>query len=148
MNNSSLISGLAGSLALTALHEILRKNVDLAPRMDLMGEEGLAKILFATGIPVPAEPELFKMTMGGDIVGNAAYYAMVSITPRHPLVAGAVLGLTAGVGALTLPDKIGLNEQYSNATRKTQVLTMAIYFFGGIVAGLVYNAIEKKSSVK
>ena len=146
MKYSALLSGLAGSLALTLVHETLRKNVDLAPRMDLMGEEGLAKILFATGIPVPAEPELFNLTMGGDIVGNAGYYALVATTPKHPLVAGAVLGIAAGVGALTLPDKLGLNEEYSNATKKTQVLTMAIYLIGGIVAGLVYNKLENKPS--
>lgn len=147
MKYAPIISGFAGSLALTLLHESLRKNVDLAPRMDLMGEQGLAKILFATGIPIPDEPDLFKLTMGGDIVGNAGYYALVATTPKHPMVTGAVLGIAAGVGALTLPDKLGLNEQYSNATKKTQVLTMAIYFFGGIVAGLVYQALEKKHQV-
>lgn len=148
MKSASLIAGLAGSLALTLLHETLRKNVNLAPRMDLMGEEGVAKILYAAGIPIPDEPELFNITMGGDIVGNAGYYALVATTPKHPLVAGAVLGIAAGVGALALPEKLGLNEEYSNATRKTQLLTVAIYFFGGIVAGAVYNQMENKSSSK
>jgi hypothetical protein len=148
MKYASIISGLAGSLALTLLHETLRKNVDLAPRMDLMGEQGLAKVLFAAGIPVPDEPQLFNLTMGGDLVGNAGYYALVSTTPKHPLVAGAVLGLVAGAGALALPDKIGLNEEYSNASRKTQILTMAIYFMGGIVAGIVYKAFEKNDVKK
>lgn len=148
MKYSSLISGLAGSLALTILHETLRKNVDLAPRMDLMGEEGAAKILSSIGIPVPSEPQLFKLTMGGDIVGNAGYYALVATAPKHPIGAGAVLGLAAGVGALTLPEKLGLNKEYSNATPKTQLLTVAIYLFGGIVAGAVYNALERRSSGK
>lgn len=147
MKYSSLISGLAGSLALTLLHETLRKNVDLAPRMDLMGEEGVTKILSAAGIPVPAEPQLFRLTMGGDIAGNAGYYALVALAPKKPLIAGAVLGIAAGVGALTLPEKLGLNKEYSNATTKTQVLTMAIYLFGGLVAGTVYKALAKKSSV-
>jgi hypothetical protein len=146
MKYASLISGLAGSLALTFLHETLRKHVDLAPRMDLMGEEGVAKILSAAGVPVPSEPQLFNLTMGGDIVGNAGYYALVATIPKHPLASGAVLGLAAGIGALTLPDKLGLNKEYSNATRTTQVLTMAIYFFGGIVAGAVYKVLDKKSS--
>ncbi len=146
MKYASIISGLAGSIALTLAHETLRKNVDLAPRMDLMGEQGLAKALFAAGMPIPDEPQLFNLTMGGDIVGNAGYYALVSTTPKHPLIAGAVLGLVAGAGALSLPEKIGLNEEYSNASRKTQLLTMAIYFLGGIVAGAVYQALDKKES--
>ena len=44
MKYSSLISGLAGSLALTLLHETLRKNVDLAPRMDLMAFPSLKNL--------------------------------------------------------------------------------------------------------
>ena len=146
MKYSSLLSGLAGSLALTILHETLRKNVDLAPRMDLMGEEGLTKVLSSIGIPIPSEPQLFNLTMGGDIIGNAGYYSLVATTPKQPIVAGTVLGMAAGVGALTLPDKLGLNKEYSNASRKTQLLTVAIYLFGGIVAGVVYKALDKKSS--
>lgn len=145
MKYASLISGLAGSLALTILHETIRKNVALAPRMDLMGEEGLAKVLSAAGIPVPDEPKLFNLTMGGDIVGNAGYYALVAAAPKHPVVAGAVLGAAAGIGALVLPDKLGLNKEYSNATPKTQFLTLAIYFVGGIVAGAVYKVLDKRS---
>lgn len=145
MKYSSLISGLAGSLALTILHETLRKNVPLAPRMDLMGEEGMAKVLSAIGVPVPSEPQLFNVTMGSDIVGNAGYYALVATTPKHSIIAGTVLGIAAGVGALTLPEKLGLNKEYSNATKKTQLLTLAIYLFGGLVAGTVYNALERKS---
>lgn len=143
MKYASIVSGLAGSLALTILHESLRKNVDLAPRMDLMGEEGMSKILSAAGVPVPEEPQLFNLTMGSDIVGNAGYYALVATTPKHPIVAGTVLGLAAGVGALTLPDKLGLNKEHSNATPKTQMLTMAIYLFGGLVAGAMYNVLKK-----
>jgi hypothetical protein len=146
MKYSSLLSGLAGSLALTILHETLRKNVNLAPRMDLMGEEGVAKVLSALGMPVPSEPQLFNLTMGSDIVGNAGYYSLVAISPKQPLIAGAVLGAAAGVGALTLPDKLGLNKEHSNASRKTQFLTVAMYLVGGLVAGALYNVLEKPST--
>ena len=143
MKYASLISGLAGSLALTMFHETLRKNVPLAPRMDLMGEEGMVKLLHATGIPVPAEPQLFNLTMGGDLLGNAAYYALVGSSSKHPVTAGVLLGSAAGVGALTLPRKLGLNKEHSNATTTTQLLTVAIYLLGGIVAGVVYKGLNK-----
>lgn len=144
MKYSAIISGLAGSIALTILHETLRKNVANAPRMDLMGEEGVEKILVAANMKVPSEPTLFNMTMAGDIVGNAIYYANVGLQPKNSIMNGAVLGLTAGIGALTLPDKLGLNKEYSNATRKTQVLTVAIYFVGGLVAGIVNQSLRRK----
>jgi hypothetical protein len=146
MKYAPFISGLAGSLVLTLLHETLRKTVKDAPRMDLMGKQGLAKILSAADMEVPPEPELFKITMTGDIIGNAGYYALVASAPKHSVLAGAALGLAAGVGALTLPDKIGLDKEYSNATPKTQILTVCIYFLGGLVAGVVYDSLQKKSS--
>ena len=83
---SSIISGLAGSVALTILHELLKKNVSAAPRMDKLGEQSLSKIFSATGSEIPPADDLYKLTLGGDIVGNAAYYSMVGIKPKYSLV--------------------------------------------------------------
>ncbi|RYY25510.1 MAG: hypothetical protein EOO04_11815 [Chitinophagaceae bacterium] len=138
----ALISGLAGSLALTALHQLLKGHVKNAPRMDKMGEQALGKILSGTGQTIPEENKLYKATLAGDIVGNALYYSVVGTVPGSPVLTGAGLGLAAGVGALVLPEKLGLNKEYSNATTKTQVLTVAIYLAGGLVAGLVQKNIK------
>ena len=146
MKYQSIISGLAGSIALTILHETLRKTVDDAPRMDKMGRQGLRKILEASGSKVPPADDLQKITLAGDVIGNAAYYALVGIKPLNPLSTGAALGLAAGIGALVLPGKIGLNDHYSNATTKTQVLTGTLYFTGGLIAGAVYKMLDRKSS--
>ncbi len=145
---SSLISGLAGSIALTLLHETLRKNVVAAPRMDKLGRQALAKAFLATGSEVPPAEDLQKLALSGDIVGNAAYYSMVGIKPKYSLAAGAVIGLAAGIGAVALPGKMGLNEQYSNATNKTKMLAVLIYVVGGLVAGSVHTLLERKSTRK
>ena len=144
---SSLISGFSGAIALTFLHQVFRKTVKNAPRMDRLGEQAIQKIIGSTGHEVPSKDRLFKVTMAGDIAGNAMYYSMVGALPVNPVVTGATLGIAAGLGALLLPEPLGLDEKYSNATTKTQVLTVAIYLAGGIVAGLVQRQLKKKKTL-
>lgn len=148
MKASSIISGLAGSIALTLLHEVVKKNVTAAPRMDKLGQQGLSRVLSASGSEIPSEDALQKITLGGDIVGNAMYYSMVAIKPEYSLYTGVLLGLTAGLGAIGLPGKMGLNEQYSNATTKTQVLTVLLYLTGGLVAGTLHTILERKAGYR
>src|SRR5688500_6669157 len=100
---SSIISGLTGSIALTLLHELLKKTVSAAPRMDKLGQQGLSKILSAAGNEIPSVDDLQKFALGADIIGNAAYYSLVSIKPKYSLLTGAVIGFTAGIGAVALP---------------------------------------------
>jgi hypothetical protein len=54
------------------------------------------------------------------------------------------LGTLAGIGAIGLPGKLGLNEQYSNATTKTKLLTVALYLSTGLIAGAVYKFMTRK----
>ena len=143
---SSIISGLTGATVLTLLHETLKRTVSAAPRMDKLGQQGLSKVLSASGSEVPSEDDLQKLALGGDIIGNAAYYSMVGFKPKYSLLTGAVIGLAAGIGAVGLPGKFGLNEQYSNATAKTQVLTVLLYLTGGLVAGAVHTVLERKAT--
>ncbi len=143
---SSIISGLAGAAAITLLHEILKRTITNAPRMDKMGRQGVAKIISATGADMPSKDTLQEIALGGDLVSNAGYFAMVGIKPGYSLVTGAALGLAAGIGAVTLPGELGLNEKYSGATNNTKFLTLLLYVTGGLVAGFVHNAFEKNKA--
>lgn len=49
----ALGSGLAGALALTAIHETMRHQRSDAPRMDLLGMQAIEKLLHAGSISVP-----------------------------------------------------------------------------------------------
>lgn len=142
-----MISGLAGAVALTLLHELSKKSISAAPRMDKLGEQALSKVIEASGSEVPPAKTLHDLTLGGDIIGNAGYYSMVGILPGYSIVTGAAIGLAAGIGAVKLPAKMGLNEKYSNATTKTQWLTVLLYLAGGLVAGAVFRAIERRAGI-
>lgn len=130
------VGGLAGATALTVAHEVLRHTVPAAPRMDLLGERGLNKMLRATGIKPLRGQALFEATLAGDILSNAATYALIGGGRSAP-VRGALLGAALGIGAVVLPGPLGLGKAPSRRTPATELMTIGLYTLGGLVAGLV-----------
>lgn len=140
----SLAAGFAGAVALTALHETARRlRPHDAPRMDVLGERGLRKILRLADLPQPSEGKAYTATMLGDILSNGLYYTVVG-SGRHSLQRGFALGVAAGVGGVLLPGPMGLGEAPSNRTPQTQAMTVAWYTVGGLVAGAVAQALRQR----
>jgi hypothetical protein len=110
--------------------------------MDVLGMRALRKILGKAEAPQPDNDTLFNITMAGDVLGNGLYYSLVG-SGRHALRRGLLLGVAAGVGGVLLPGPMGLGEAPSNRTRQTQVMTVAWYTAGGLVAGLVARALRR-----
>jgi hypothetical protein len=136
----SLSSGLAGALALTTVHEIARRNLDDAPRMDLLGQRGISRISEMAFDSQPSDEDLQEMSLVGDIAANSTYYSLVGAgPPTGAVVRGGLLGLAAGIGAVTLPGPLGLGSDPSNHSNATRVMTVAWYTLGGLVAGSVYK---------
>lgn len=126
--------GLAGALALTALHQYVKTKDENAPRMDFLGMEALTKLLKSADEPVPAAQNLYYLTMAGDVLSNAVYYSAAGLGKKQTWLKGAVLGLAAGAGAVYLPKPMGLNEAHSNRTTETKALTVLYYLTGGLIA--------------
>ena len=142
--SSAICGGIGGAVALTLAHETLRRlNVD-APRMDLLGMEAIAKTLRSVGSEVPEENKLFKITMAGDIFSNSLYYSIAGLgNGRHAIIRGAILGVAAGIGAVYLPKRMGLDTAPSGRALQTKVMTFALYTIGGVVAAVLGRWIEK-----
>lgn len=142
---SALEGGLAGALVLTAVHETVRKIDPQAPRMDLLGMSALKKLLRGIGQTQPEERKLFYWTMAGDVLSNSLYYSLAGVGNKKNAVSrGTLLGLMAGLGAVLLPRKIGLNEAHTNRSLETKVLTVMLYTVGGIVASAVAKMFDSK----
>ena len=140
------LSGAAGALTLTLLHETARRASRRAPRMDLVAMRGLASALGRAGVRAPGERALHRGALAGDLVLNAAYYALVAVgRPRGAPVRGVALGLAAGAGALILPRRIGLGDPPGSADRANQIMTVAWYLAGGVAAGLVHHALSRRA---
>lgn len=132
----ALGSGLAGAVALTAIHETARRYLDDAPRMDVLGMRAITKSLRAIDQEPPVP--LHEITLAGDILTNSLYYSLVATgDARTALVRGLLLGAAAGVGAVVLPERIGLGDQPSHTTA-TKAMTVAWYTAGGLVAAATY----------
>jgi len=127
-------SGLAGAVAVNVLHEIVRhlRPTD-APRMDVLGERGLRKLLGMADAPQPDEQSAYYLTLSGDLLSNTLYYSLVG-RGKGAWWRGAVLGAAAGVGGVVLPGPLGLGEAPSNRTPQTKAMTVAWYLAGGLVA--------------
>ena len=141
---SSLIGGIAGAVAINILHQAVKQLDHEAPRVDLVGEEALSRGLEKIGVQPPSGNTLFAATMAADLISNAAYYSLIGTSKRKYLpYVGAVAGLAAGIGALTLTKPMGLSDAPVTRTDKTKILTVVWYTFGGIVAGSVMKGLRK-----
>ena len=139
----AVTAGAAGAVALTLVHEGVRRVADDAPRMDVLGERALAAGLRAAGAEPPPEPQLHRLALAGDLASNTAYYSLVGLSggPEGAVARGLLLGVVAGVGAVYLPGPLGLGEAPSRRTPQTAAMTVAWYTLGGLVAGLAYSAL-------
>lgn len=140
-----LAGGVAGTLVLTALHEVARRIVPHAPRMDVIGERALTRTLKAVGRRPPRGRRLFQSTLAGELLSNALYYSVVGASSRsRALRNGLLVGLAAGVGAVLLPPRMGLGHPPGEKSPLTPLLTIAWYTAGGVTAALAARLFDNR----
>ncbi len=139
------LAGTAGAAALTTLHEAARKLSPRAPRMDIVGMRGIARLLTRLEVRIPSNRVLHQLALAGDLVSNAALYAAIGVgrASRAP-VRGAVLGALVGLGALVLPRQLGLGDPPRSAESSNRIMTVGWYVVGGLVAGLVHRMLATR----
>jgi hypothetical protein len=141
--SKNLLAGLGGALALNLLHESLKRLDGDMPRIDKLGEEAVQKTLEKVGAPVPDHDNLYLATLGADLVSNALYYSAIGVgNPKHIWAKAIGLGLTAGAGAVALPEQMGLDATPVNKTTQTRSLTVGYYLFGALMTAALLKAME------
>ncbi|MGI4022532.1 MAG: hypothetical protein ACRYFA_13585 [Janthinobacterium lividum] len=143
---TALAGGMAGAVTLNLIHELYRQIDPDAPKIHLIGEEALVKMLTAANLPVPSdEKELYKWTLAGDILSNTIYFSLIGASKKKHLIKnGLLLGFAAGLGAVFMPEKMGLNDAPTTRTIETKLLTVLWYTLGGLTAGSVMKVLRKK----
>ncbi|HEY1024828.1 MAG TPA: hypothetical protein VGE26_06650 [Sphingobacteriaceae bacterium] len=142
---SSIAGGLAGAVAVTLLNEVLKKYDPEAPRLDRLGMNALSKGLKKTDHAVPDQDKLYNYSLLGDLLTNTLYFSFAGKgSQRKSLFRGGLLGLSSGMGAVFAPGYLNLNDDATNKTTKTQLMTVGYYLLGGMVAGAVGKLVEKK----
>lgn len=137
--------GLAGAVALTLIHETMRRAIPNAPRLDLLGMQALSKTLKSFNKEVPTDRKLYGWSLAGDLVSNGLFYSLSGIgEKKNALAKGAMIGLLGGVAAVVIPKSTDLNENASGRTMETKLLTIGLYVVGGIVAAGVMKLLSRK----
>jgi hypothetical protein len=136
----AMLSGMAGAAALTAVHQVARRVTDSAPHMDVVGMRAVSPGKAIDADTGPRDhPSLHNLALAGDLVFNSAYYSMATTWTR-----GAALGILAGIGALVLPQKLGLGDPPKSELLSNQVMTVAWYLIGGLTAAWAAQCLAEK----
>lgn len=145
MNVRGTLGGLAGACALTLVNEGARKLDKDAPDLDLLGMNAVARLTKGNHIIAQTAGKLFPLALAGDLVSNSLYYSMAEGGDRKDTwMRGTLLGLAAGLGAVLLPQALGIEDRPVAKSTKTKVLAVTWYLLGGVVAAAAINALDKR----
>jgi len=141
-------SGLIGACTLTLIHESARRIWPDAPRMDVLGMRAIAKFMRQFEMEkLPSNEQLHNLALVSDVVSNTLYYSLVGIgRPERALRRGTILGLAAGIGAVLLPEPLGLGKAPSARTPETKAMTVGWYLAGGLAAAVAYRVLTRPVS--
>ncbi|WP_295233325.1 hypothetical protein [uncultured Chryseobacterium sp.] len=132
-----ILAGLGGAIALNLLHETIRKNFNNVSEVNKVGEEALNKALDKADMKITNPDQLYAATLAGDVISNGIYYATTATSSFN-----IASGLLAGIGAVALPKKMGLDDDPVAETTEKKVMTVAYYLFGAVVTKLIYDKIK------
>lgn len=133
---NALVAGAVGAVTTNLLHELVRRTVPAAPRVDLLGMQAYAKLVASRKRP-PVGRALYARTLAADLLSNTAYFSLAGAGSRDGTVArGLLAGALAGIGAVVLPRPLGLSAATTGRTALTKALTVGLYTAGGLAAGI------------
>jgi hypothetical protein len=140
----AIVSGFAGALTLTGVHQGLKSILTDAPEMDRLGMRGIKKFLDNLNIQKPSSRVLYYLSLAGDLIFNTFYYSLTA-AGKKPLITGSLLGIGAGTGVVSLPSSMGLGSDLSSKNVKQAALSLGVYLSGGLTAAGVYKLFQKYS---
>jgi hypothetical protein len=105
--------------------------------MDVVAMRGLDRILPGN---YHHSRRLHRLALAGDLVANSLFYAAIPAPSRGATWwRAALFGTAAGVGALLLPQRIGLGTPPYSHDRANQFMTVAWYVVGAVAAAMTAN---------
>ena len=139
------IAVLAGSIALTTMHQLFKKNMDNAPNLDHVGEQALQEALETVNAKISDDDALFTASMAGNILGNAVLFSSVAATKNvSKMMLGTIGATVVGAGgSIKLANELLPNNDATDTSQK-KWMTSGYYIFGALVSIGVYNLLEKK----
>ncbi len=143
MNTKNILAGLGGAIVLTILNESLKNMNEDMPHIDLVGEEATLKVAAFFGVEINDDNTLYGTSLFGDILSNAAYFSLIDGQGSDLWNKAASAGLMAGIGAVQLPEKLGLDDTPVTKTLTTKALTIGYYLAGALATAAILKVLEK-----
>ncbi|BDG04022.1 hypothetical protein [Anaeromyxobacter oryzae] len=134
----TVLAGVAGAAAVTALNEVGRRVLRDAPRVELLGARGVRKLARRAGHR-PDGRQAFWIALAAEVLTNGSWYALAA-QARRPRRAAVWLGALAGAGAVLLPGALGIGTWPTRRTARTAALSFAWYLAGGLAAAAVLGS--------
>lgn len=140
------IAGLAGSLALTGVHQIFKKYLHNAPNLDQVGKEAVRTSLEKVDAPTSDEDQVYAAALGGNILSNALLFSTLATSTNTSQIVTKTLGtgLLGAAGTIGLADQLLGNNKATDTDQK-KWMTTGYYLLGAVVSIGVYNLLERKS---
>ncbi len=138
------IAGLAGSVVLTAAHQIFKKYTSGAPDLEQVGEEAIKTSLETVDVKISDEDQVYAAALGGNILSNALLFSTLATSTNTSQIISKTLGtgLLGAAGTLGLADQLLGNNKATN-TDKKKWMTTGYYLLGAVVSIGVYNLLER-----
>lgn len=143
MESKNIIGGLAGAIVLTLLNESLKNVNSDMPRIDLVGKEAVQKTAEYFGLDIENSESLLSTVLVSDIISNTAYYSLINGEKEELWLKAASAGLLAGLGAVNLPAKMGLEDKPVSKSLTTKALVIGYYLAGALTTAAVIRMMEK-----
>ena len=139
------LAGLAGSLALTAVHQIFKKYSSEAPNLEEVGEVAVRASLDKANLQPTDEEEVYAAAMGGNILSNALLFSTLATSTNTTQIISKTLGtgLLGAAGTIGLADQL-LGNNNATDTNQKKWMTTGYYLLGALVSIGVYNVLERK----
>lgn len=146
MNNkvAALAGGLVGALVIKGIHELVKKIDRDAPHFDFFDMEASKKQGFVGGESGTVN-KLFSGGVTGDMFNNAIHNSITGLQDNATDIKDGLLGVASGLGAVYLPEVLGINKEHKgHSDAKHQVLATIYSLAGVFIAGKVVEWFTEK----
>lgn len=127
--------GVVGTATVAGLHQISRRLLKDAPRIDELGERVIVQTFRRIGREPPKHSRALSWIFGNLGTDTLLYMLVAAGKPAKPIVRGLWVGLAAGVSTLVLPWFAGVTEREVALNKKMVLNTLGIYLVAGLAAG-------------
>ncbi|HEX8333593.1 MAG TPA: hypothetical protein VF622_13315 [Segetibacter sp.] len=127
---AALAGGIAGALVIKGIHELVKKLDKDVPHFDNLDLTATQKNNFFGGEGDSAK--FFSGGLTGDLLNNAIHSSVTGLSDKDADLKSGILGIASGLGAVYLPEVLGINKEHKGHSDKKHHVLSSIYNLAGV----------------